>query len=350
MIGGSLYGVAIPRPVLDYNLFVQQNLLDQTGIPHPKNADDFMRMMKELTRPQSNRWGVTAPMFGLRFFTQLFGAPNRWRLDPGGKLVHDLETDEYRATVAYVRQLQEAGVFYPGSATIGTTAAKTAFNNGSVAAVADGFAGYVDYWNQLAQTKPDVKVRTLVPFGHDGGRATYYLGTGAFAYVVLKKASSDRVKEILRVMNFLAAPFGTEEYQLLNFGVKDVDFTVDPKGNPGKNARGTAEVYAPWQYIAAGPPVLYNAYPWGADYVSTAHGQEESLIPLGIKDPTLGLYSTTDSDKRSILDQMVTDRMNDIITGRLPMSAYDQVAGDWRAQGGEQIRKEFQQALQQLKG
>jgi putative aldouronate transport system substrate-binding protein len=350
VVGGSLYGVAIPRPVLDYNLFVQQNVLDASGVPHPKNADDFLRLMKELTRPQSNRWGLTAPQFGLRFFAQLFRVPNRWRLDAGDKLVRDLETDEHRAMVAYVRQLQDAGVFYPGSAAIGTTAAKTQFNNGTVVAVADGFAGYVDYWNALAQTKPEVRVRTLTPFGHDGGRATYYLGTGTFAYTVLKKASADRVKEILRVLDFLAAPFGSEEYQLLNFGVKDVDYTVDSRGNPGANARGTAELYAPWKYITAAPPVLYDAYPWGAAYVRAAHADEQAQVPLGVKDPTLGLYSTTDADKRAVLDQAVSDRMNDIITGRLPMSAYDQVVGEWRSGGGEQIRKEFQQALEQSKG
>jgi len=32
------------------------------------------------------------------------------------------------------------------------------------------------------------------------------------------------------------------------------------------------------------------------------------------------------------------------------MSAYDQVVAEWRSGGGEQIRREFQQALGQSKG
>jgi putative aldouronate transport system substrate-binding protein len=47
---------------------------------------------------------------------------------------------------------------------------------------------------------------------------------------------------------------------------------------------------------------------------------------------------------------MVFDRLNDIITGRAPFSAYDQLVSDWRSQGGDAARKEFQDAVQKAKG
>jgi putative aldouronate transport system substrate-binding protein len=353
VVDGTLFGVAIPRPVMDYNLVVQQNLLDDAGIGQPKSADDFLRLAKELTRPNAGRWAMTAGTgtgsFGLRFFQQLFRVPNRWRLESGGKLVRDLETDEHKATVAYVKQLYDAGVFYPGTATMTTQQGKLLFNGSKVAAVADGFAGYVGYYDQLAQTNPAAKVRVMSTFGHDGGKGSYFLGTGAFAYVVMRKSSPDRVREILRVMDYLAAPFGTEEYLLLNFGVKDVDYTLDAQGNPVKTARGASELYAPWQYVAAAPVVLYDSYSWGKGFAQAAHAAEEALVPLGVQDPTLGYFSTTDSQKRAVLDQMVSDRLNDLITGRQPMGAYDQIVSDWRSQGGDQIRKEFQHAIQSRK-
>ena len=68
---------------------------------------------------------MTSPNFGLRFYSQIFRVPNRWRLESSGRLIRDLETDEHRAMVAYVRQLYDAGIFYPGTATMTTTQAKT---------------------------------------------------------------------------------------------------------------------------------------------------------------------------------------------------------------------------------
>ena len=44
------------------------------------------------------------------------------------------------------------------------------------------------------------------------------------SFMAIKKGSPERVKELLRVMNFLAAPFGSQEFHLLNYGVKDVDY------------------------------------------------------------------------------------------------------------------------------
>jgi hypothetical protein len=86
------------------------------------------------------------------------------------------------------------------------------------------------------------------------------------------------------------------------------------------------------------------------DCARTAHDQETVLAPMGIPDPTVGLYSATMASKGAVLTQMVFDRLNDIITGRAPFSAYDQLVSDWRSQGGDQARKEFQDAVQKARG
>jgi putative aldouronate transport system substrate-binding protein len=104
------------------------------------------------------------------------------------------------------------------------------------------------------------------------------------------------------------------------------------------------------QYVSSPPDVIYNSQTPSPDYVRTAHDQETVLAPMGIPDPTIGLYSATIASKGAVLTQMVFDRLNDIITGRQPFSAYDQLVSDWRSQGGDQIRKEFQDAVQKAKG
>ncbi len=38
--------------------------------------------------------------------------------------------------------------------------------------------------------------------------------------------------------------------------------------------------------------------------------------------------------------------MNDIIFGRQPVSTLDALVNDWRTNGGDQIRREYEQAFQ----
>ena len=41
-----------------------------------------------------------------------------------------------------------------------------------------------------------------------------------------------------------------------------------------------------------------------------------------------------------------TDRLNEILFGKQPVSALDDLVKDWRANGGDTIRGEYEQAFQ----
>jgi putative aldouronate transport system substrate-binding protein len=44
-----------------------------------------------------------------------------------------------------------------------------------------------------------------------------------------------------------------------------------------------------------------------------------------------------------------TDKLNDILFGRQPVSTYDELVKEWRASGGDTIRAEYKRAFQQAK-
>src|SRR6185437_3984418 len=88
-------------------------------------------------------------------------------------------------------------------------------------------------WSQLLQSNPNAQLGIVYPFSADGKAApVYFLGSGNFGGSVLKKAAPDRIREILGVLNYFGAPFGSQESLLLTYGVKDTDYTLDPQGNP----------------------------------------------------------------------------------------------------------------------
>ncbi len=50
----------------------------------PKNADDFKRVLQQLTKPSANQWGMGSymnQMYYIYYFAAMFGAPNNWALD-----------------------------------------------------------------------------------------------------------------------------------------------------------------------------------------------------------------------------------------------------------------------------
>src|SRR5207247_10302561 len=65
---GAIYTVPVARPYVNYVWYINQSWVDTAGAKHPKNADDFRRLLKDFTHPQSNQWGIGAgaPAFGLQ--------------------------------------------------------------------------------------------------------------------------------------------------------------------------------------------------------------------------------------------------------------------------------------------
>jgi putative aldouronate transport system substrate-binding protein len=190
-----------------------------------------------------------------------------------------------------------------------------------------------------------VVFRALAPFSHDGtSNPVYHFGTRMIGTTGLKKASPERVKELLGIMNWLAAPFGTQEALLLEYGVPEVDYQLDDRGNPIPTERGVRDsAYVPWRYIAQRPFTQYQADLQG--YTEQAQADTRAHVPFGIDDPTLGLYSSTTASRNSVLTQKFAEGVVDLIAGRRPMEDFDALVREWQSEGGEQMRQDFQKAL-----
>jgi putative aldouronate transport system substrate-binding protein len=341
----AIYGVPLPRTRSGWPMFVNQTRLDEIGLPPPRNTDDFTRLCKELTNASAGRWAMgvtddnTSGPYNMLFFQGVFRAPNNWRIESGGKWVKDIETEEYKAAVAYNRSLVEAGYVSPDVKP--NLALNTDLMGGTkIAMRGNSWNGYTLWVN----TAPQIKWRILRPFGHDGGQGANMLGPGNFGFTAIKKGTPERVQEMLRIINFFASPFGSEEYMLYRYGVKDIDYKLDANDVPVATDQGKVDMTITWQYIGAAPPVLISAVQ--PDFARWAHDEERALLAVGVADPTIGLFSETEQKSGVRLNQLIFDRVLGIVAGREPLSDLDQLVKDWRAQGGDQLRAEYQKAAQ----
>jgi putative aldouronate transport system substrate-binding protein len=323
----------------------------------PKDAEDFKRILKALTKPQENRWGIgnqgTAGAageggpFGLSTFAAIFGAPHNWKVDASGKLIRNRETEEYKAAVGFLRDLMAMGVYPPDVATMGQSRPQHA--QGRYAMAVDGYGNaWSDLWRQGLQFGN--RFMMLKPFSATaGGKGQAFLSHGFISMNALKKAPPERIKELLRIMNFLAAPFGSQEDVLLTYGLKDQDYTLDDKGNPVPTNEGISRAqYVPWKYIAWHPYVNYQADLQG--FAKAAHDAQQMLMPISVSDPTDGYYSATAWSKGQTADVHFQDGVIDIILSRRQMSEYDGLVKAWQSDAGETVRKEFMDAMASAKG
>ena len=69
------------------------------------------------------------------------------------------------------------------------------------------------------------------------------------------------------------------------------------------------------------------------------------LIPPDCPIPPSACPSPTNDARGVKLSLAVQDALNDIVAARRPLSDYDQMVKDWQANGGDQIRTEFQEQI-----
>jgi putative aldouronate transport system substrate-binding protein len=353
VVNGSVYGVPVPRAPFLNTFLVRQDLVDQAGLSLPTSADEFKTFLVTLTDPQRNQFGVaSAGFFGLSPqspLLQIFGAPNNWGMDSSGKLVKDYETDQYRAAVSFARDLWSAGVWHPDSRTLNGTTLSTALRGGQAVVASHSFGALIAQWSLLAAENPAGRLRVIHPFSADGkAKPIYHTGPSNFGISFIKKASDDRVKLVLRVLNYIASPFGSQERTLLDYGVEGVHYNRDANGIPALTDKGKNEVLSTWKYITNNPEVLFSP-DRSQQYATDVQSDEKAMADVAIPDPTLGFYSATYSSQQALLDQAMNDGVSDIVVGRSQLSDLDGLVKAWRDNGGEKARGEYLEAINSAK-
>jgi putative aldouronate transport system substrate-binding protein len=340
---------AVPQQLPPYFWWpwVHQELLDQAGIAKPKTAAEFKEMAVAMTKPQQGLYGLMSQggfdkaydvITG--YYSSMFGAPNVWGVDANGKFTHQYETQSFKDAVAYTRDLFAAGVFDPDVANLNTTTARLAFTARKSAFAYNALN--TDYWTVGKDANPPYRVELLPPFTPDGtGKPTFYFGRPNLGIAILKKAPEERIRMLLRVLDFMAAPFGSEEYLLMYFGAKDVDYNLDDKGNPVPTDASKNHLL-PLSSVVRGPDTLYH--PTFPGYAALVQGYQKTLAAIGIEDASIGYFSRTWATNGVPMIQPFGDGVTDIITGRRDLSDYDELLKNWRAAGGDASKAEFEQA------
>ncbi|WP_068921350.1 extracellular solute-binding protein [Planobispora rosea] len=321
-------------------LLYRKDLFDAGGWTAPKTADELLALGKEITDPKKKRWA-----FGdIKLMTyQLFRAPKEWALS-GGKLVHRYETPEFEAAVAFMRKLYEGKLIHPDIVGSKGANAKELFKSGQILITQDGFGGWKEMLEQMLPTKPDFWIEGLPHFGHDGGAPGYHKNEEPGQYTFIKKGlGKEKVEEILSLLNYLAAPFGTQENMLSVYGVEGKHYTKTDAGAPKRTDLGLKEAPPTYFFLSGRPDAITESEL--PRYVETAATWYNEAAKHWAPNPHEGIRIQRPA-KYAALEQPTEDKIQDVVRGRRPLSELKQVVEEWRKDGGDESREFYMKVLQ----
>lgn len=342
VVNGKIWGAPIPSTPFGQVYIGNRETWAEVGGFGASNADEFLAKAKEITRPGEQKYALEPSYINaLHMVGEWFGAPNGWAVNKDRTLTNLYETDEYAASVEFVAKMFAAGVFYPDAQ---ATDIRARVANGSVGAqVVSGPHDLNDY-RALNET---AGFEILVPFSADGKvTPTYDMGYGTVGFTPFKKADESKIRELLALMNYLSAPFGTVEYLQKNYGELGQDYTLDGNGNPLRTETGTTN--APGLVSALtimSSPENVNFNPGFDDDTRYVNQQQQKLLEIAWRNPTNGSYSDTNAKVGAKIGKQLRDKVTDVVTGRAKINELQNAVKRWKSEGGDKIRDEYQAAL-----
>lgn len=340
VLNGKIWGAPIPSTPFGQVMMGNPKTWAKVGGLQCETAEEFFAKCKELTGGV-NYALEPAIINMIHMFGEWFGCPNGWRVNKDRSLTHNYETDNYKAAVEYAAKLWAAKVFYPD---LNLADATPKVVNGQIAAqVVVGPRATASF----RAADPSLFVDTLIPFGWDGkAKPIYDMGYGTVGFTPFKKTDEGRIRELLALMDYLSAPFGTKEYLQKNFGNAGEQYNLDGQKNPVLTSAGTQQapgLVSALEIMSSPESVIFNpAFP---DDTRKIHATEQKLLEFAMRNPTAGTYSDTSSKVGPKLTSAFRDTVVDIVTGRKKMDAYDEALSRWKSGGGDKMRGEFEAVL-----
>ncbi|MFJ1750679.1 extracellular solute-binding protein [Streptomyces sp. NPDC088116] len=343
IFGGALRGIPMPTSyVTSIAPFYRKDIFDKKGYELPGSAAELLALAKDVTSARSKVWAcddlkwTAFNMFGVRPGDD----KALWWDLVDGKLVNRVESAEYLEALEWTRKLYAAGVVHPDAVAVQGDAGNR-FTAGEVLIYNQNLA---DWYGRTAEQngKGEFRIAAMDIFGHAGGDPELHAVQPANIWAFVKKGSSEKlIRDFLAISNFTAAPYGTKERMLTDYGVEGTHYTMR-EGLPVKNDRGNQEIIGAFDYT--GDPTAYIAHP---DLPGIARAQVEWQQRMGAFTKKTAFYglTITEPNRWTNLADDFEQLEDDVIRGRKKLSDVQRAVSDWKRGGGDDLRDWYKKLL-----
>ncbi|HEY3607650.1 MAG TPA: hypothetical protein VGL06_09135 [Pseudonocardiaceae bacterium] len=337
--GNKLYGIPSFSSgfVIAGTTYFRRDILAQKGITadQVRSADDLMNLGKELTDAKGGVWAFDD------VWTYLFpfwGVPNKWTVD-NGKLVHKYQMPQFLAALDWHYRLATAGYLHPDAIAGDNANANTRFYAGKTLIGGGGTGAWnlADYQSGTA-ANANYRRGAFNIFAADGkGTPSVFMGSSTSIMSYLNKnLTTGQIEELLKVANYLAAPYGSAEYTMVNFGVEGVHYTM-VNGVPTATDEGKKDVQAQtYPFLASPPAVISNP---GGDIVTRDYAAYQAANVKTLYKPVFWNMNISMPQSLATADaaQAVEDTVKDCYHGKKTVSDVRAAIATWQSSGGNRL-------------
>jgi putative aldouronate transport system substrate-binding protein len=337
-----------------YQLYYRQDILDSLGVGTPKvtSINDLWDLAKQINDPKGKRWAM-GDIFGYLFQPYNYAS---WMLDDKGNLITMYESDGIIEAMNWMAKAIKAGLVHPDQVAGNYGNGITEFYAGQMVIVSDGMGAWNAADAQKGQASNKNYTRASFDFFTASGSGTPKIpleAATAWTSYLNKALTAKQIEECLRIANYLAAPFGSYEYNLLNYGVEGVDYTTGSTG-PQLTASGTkyaGSSVSTYNFLVSPNNATYNAgYPqvtkacatWGQKNAKA--GYQPLFYELNVTVPN-SLSSANAFTPFTQTDNI----MYEVARGRASIADYQSTLATWKRNGGNKLKTFYEGVLAQQK-
>ena len=343
--GGRLMAVPFPTDgPFPWALFQRKDLCERAGVAAPRTIDELRAFGRRLTRPERGVWAFGNLFNMVQMFFKCPGCKWGWRKKLGGGLEFKYETPEYRQALEFTATLYREGLVHPDLVASRGADAKQLFNGGKILCYEDGIGAWRGMQSEQAKVTPGYDMQPIPIFSALGGEPLAWQRQEPVFYTFLKKGQSrERTLELLRVLNWCAAPFGSREYELVAYGVEGQHFTRGSDRSPIQTQLGRNELAMQYALLGGRCPVVVSSEDVPG-YVRELLAYSRATLPFAEPDLFAGMKLQLPSafSKNIVLTE---DKLTDLLRGRRPSSDLGAIVREWRSNGGDETRAFLEQAL-----
>jgi putative aldouronate transport system substrate-binding protein len=338
--------MSVPNPTdgpFPWVLFHRKDVFDKIGAKMPATIDELYQVGKQITNPSKGVWAFADIFAMVQMLHKVPGSKDGWRLRPDRTPEFKYETPEFKAAAEFMARLYADGLVHPDIVASRGADMKQLFQSGKLLITQDGMGMWQPMQAEQQNVTKGFEVQPVPLFSATGGDPLAWGDDEPISYTFIKKGlPKDRVEEILRIVDWCSAPFGTQEFNLREFGVEGKHHKGTAAG-PVKTDLGFKEIANQYFFISGRRPVVQPT-PQTPTYVPDMLGYSNQTVKYLEKDPWDGLKLEMPARYKS--GQVpFQDKFTDVVRGRRPLTDIDAIVKEWKAAGGDEARELMGKAL-----
>jgi putative aldouronate transport system substrate-binding protein len=327
-------------------VFVRTDYLEAANLAMPTTVEELLEVCRAWSDDGAGKWAFASVDW---FVGQWFSAGDtegwQWNEDEK-KMYHSCELPEFTEQLEFRRTLWDEKLIHPDAPT-GTLDPHAMQATGSVLFTQDNMGWWNEFVRQVKTGEIQGEIAPLPPLAAKGRTPIVPMNTTVDGWTFLNKnLSKEQVEEILDIANWCASPYGTTEYELMQYGVEGEHFNLGEDGTPVLTDLGNKIVQAPVNYkqLAGQVQTFLTGDP---DMVQKRFEYNASIQQYALGNLFEGMRIEGPADFKAA-SATLWDQQNDIAYGRADLSTIPDIVQRFLDNGGEAAREYYTEAYKAL--